>query len=67
MTYQAELDPDQSWEMAFFAREIPALKRLATFQKIDRPPGQPLPLRDAMRAIAKLGGCLGRKSDDELG
>ena len=31
------------------------------------PAGQPLTLRDADRAMAKLGGFLGRKSDGEPG
>lgn len=67
MTYQVRVDPDQSPTVAFSADEIVALERLAATQKPARPVGQPLTLRDAIRAMAKLGGFLGRKSDGEPG
>jgi hypothetical protein len=67
MTYQVRIDPDQSPSVAFSAAEIAALERLATTQKPARKAGQPLTLRDAVRAMAKLGGFLGRKSDGEPG
>jgi hypothetical protein len=67
MTYQVRVDPDQSPTVAFSADEIAALERLAATQKPARPVGQPLTLRDAIRAMAKLGGFLGRKSDGEPG
>ena len=67
MTYQVRIDPDQSPTVAFSPDEITVLERLATTQKPARPVGQPLTLRDAVRAMAKLGGFLGRKSDGEPG
>ena len=67
MTYQVRIDPDQSPTVAFSPDEITVLERLATTQKPARPAGQPLTLRDAVRAMAKLGGFLGRKSDGEPG
>jgi hypothetical protein len=67
MTYQVRIDPDQSPSVAFSAAEITALERLATTQKPARKAGQPFTLRDAVRAMAKLGGFLGRKSDGEPG
>ncbi len=67
MTYQVRVDPDQSPAVAFSAAEIAALERLAATQKPARKPGQPFTLRDAVRAMAKLGGFLGRKSDGEPG
>ena len=65
MTYPVRIDPDQSPTVAFSPAEIAVLERLATTQKPARPVGQPLTLRDAVRAMAKLGGFLGRKSDGE--
>ena len=67
MTDQARGDPDQSPSVAFSPVEIAALARLAATQKPARPAGKPLTLRDAVRAMAKLGGFLGRKSDGEPG
>ena len=67
MTYQVRVDPEQSPTVAFSPAEIMALERLVTTQKPARPAGQPLTLRDAIRAMAKLGGFLGRKSDGEPG
>ena len=67
MTYQVRVDPEQSPTVAFSPAEITALERLVTTQKPARPAGQPLTLRDAIRAMAKLGGFLGRKSDGEPG
>ncbi len=65
MTYQVRIDPDQSPTVAFSPAEISVLERLATTQKSARPVDQPLTLRNAVRAMAKLGGFLGRKSDGE--
>ncbi len=67
MTYQARIDPDQSPTVAFSPTEISVLERLAITQKPIRPAGQPLTLRDAVRAMAKLGGFLGCKSDGDPG
>lgn len=67
MTYQVRVDPDQSPTVAFSPTEIAVLERLAATQQSPRPPDQPLTLRDAVRAMAKLGGFLGRKSDGEPG
>ena len=67
MTYQVRIDPDQSPTVAFSSAEISVLERLVTTQKPPRPAGRPLTLRDAVRAMAKLGGFLGRKSDGEPG
>ena len=67
MTYQVRIDLDQSPTVASSPAEIVVLVRLATTQKPARPEGQPLPLRDAVRAMAKLGGFLGRKCDGEPG
>ena len=65
MTYLVRVDPNQSPTVAFSPAEIAVLERLATTQK--DPAGHPLTLRDAVRAMAKLGGFLGRKSDGEPG
>ena len=67
MTYQVRIDPNQSPTVAFSSAEIAVLERLVTTQKPARPPGHPLTLRDAVRAMAQLGGFLGRKSDGEPG
>ena len=67
MTYQVRIDPDQSPTVAFSADEIDALERIAAAQSPARRSGQPFTLRDAVRAMAKLGGFLGRKSDGEPG
>ena len=67
MTYQVRIDPDQSPTVAFSADEIDALERVAATQSPARRSGQPFTLRDAVRAMAKLGGFLGRKSDGEPG
>jgi hypothetical protein len=61
------VDPDQSPTVAFSSVEIAVLERLAATQKPALPAGKPLTLRDAVRAMAKLGGFLGRKSDGEPG
>ena len=67
MTYPVRIDPHQSPEVAFSPAEIAVLERLATTQKPARPTGQPLTLRDAVRAMAKRGGFLGPKSDGKPG
>ncbi len=67
MTYQVRVGPDQSPTVAFSPEEITALERLAATQKPARRAGQPFTLRDAVRAMAKLGGFLGRNSDGEPG
>ena len=60
-------DPDQSPTVAFSPTEISVLERLVTTPKPIRPARQPLTLRDAVRAMAKLGGFLSRKSHCEPG
>ena len=67
MTYQVRVNPNQSPTVAFSLAEIAVLERLAAIQKPARPAGHPLTLRYAVRAMAKLGGVLGRKSDGEPG
>lgn len=67
MTYHVRVDPDQPSHVAFSLAEIAVLERLAATQKPARPADQRLTLRDAVRAMAKLGGFLGRKSDGEPG
>ena len=67
MTYPARIDPDQSPTVAVSPAEIAVLERLATTQKPIRAAGPPLTLRDAVRAMAKLGGFLGRNRDGEPG
>lgn len=67
MTYQVRVDPDQSPAVAFSPPEIATLERLATTQHPARQAGRPFTLRDAVRAMAKLGGFLGRKSDGDPG
>ncbi len=67
MTYQVRIDPDQSPTVAFSADEIDALERIVAAQSPARRSGQPFTLRDAVRAMAKLGGFLGRRSDGEPG
>ena len=67
MTYPVRVDPNQSPTMAFSPAEIAVWERLATTKKPIRPAGHPLTLRDAVRAVAKLAGFLGRKSHGEPG
>ena len=67
MTYQVRLDPDQAPSVAFSPNEIEVLERVVAAQNPRRSVDQPLTLRDAVRAMAKLGGFLGRKSDGEPG
>ncbi len=63
MTYQGQVDPNPSPTVASSPLEISVLERVAATQKPTRPAGHPLTLQDAIRAMAKLDGCLGRKSD----
>jgi hypothetical protein len=67
MTSQMRGDPNPSPTGAFSPADIAVLERLVTTHKPIRPVGQPLTLRDAVRAMAKLGGFLGRQSDGEPG
>jgi hypothetical protein len=67
MTYQVRVEPKQSPTVAFSRSEIEVLERLVATQNPARSPAQPLTLQDAVRAMAKLGGFLGRKSDGEPG
>ncbi len=63
MTYQVRVDPNRSPTVAFSPLEISVLERVAATQQPTRPAGQSLTLQDAILAMAKLGGFLGRKSD----
>lgn len=67
MTYHVRVDPDQPPRVACLLAEIAVLERLAATQRPARPADQLLTLRDAVRAMAKLGGFLGRKRDGEPG
>lgn len=65
LTYQARLTPDADCTIALSTVEWQALMAFAT--KSATPPEHPPSLREAVRAIAKLGGFIGRKSDGEPG
>jgi hypothetical protein len=65
LTYQARKTPDVVCTVALSTVEWQAL--LAFTTKSPTPPEQPPSLREAVRAIAKLGGFIGRKSDGEPG
>ena len=65
LTYQARQTPDADCTVALSTVEWQALMAFAT--KSPTPPEQPPSLREAVRAIAKLGGFIGRKSDGEPG
>lgn len=65
LTYQARQTPDEACTVALSTVEWQALMAFTT--KSASPPQQPPTLRDAVRAIAKLGGFVGRKSDGEPG
>ncbi len=64
MTYQVGY---QDPSVPFRPTEIEVLERVVVTQNPRRPEDQPLTLRDAVRAMAKLGGFLGRKRDGEPG
>jgi hypothetical protein len=65
LTYQARLTPDASCEVALPRPTWQAL--MAFIRRTPNPPPQPPSLREAVRAIAMLGGFLGRKRDGEPG
>lgn len=65
LTYQARITPDAACTVALSLVEWQALMVFTT--KSATPPEHPPSLRDAVRAIAKLGGFIGRKSDGEPG
>jgi hypothetical protein len=56
--------PDASGEIVFEPREW---QTIYTMQYHSRPPAQPPPLRDTVRALAQLGGFLARTGDGEPG
>jgi transposase-like protein/transposase Tn5 family protein len=56
--------PEVSCEVVFEPREWQAIY---TMQSRSRPPTQPPPLRDTVRALAQLGGFLARTGDGEPG
>jgi len=65
LTYQARETPDADCTVALSTVEWHALMAFTT--KSPTPPEQPPTLHEAVRAIAKLGGFIGRKSDGEPG
>lgn len=65
LTYQARQTPDMDCTVALSTIEWQALMAFTT--KSPTPPEQPPSLREAVRAIAKLGGFIGRKADGEPG
>ena len=65
LTYQARQTPAADCTVALSTVEWQALMAFAT--KSSTPPEQAPSLREAVRAIAKLGGFIGRKSDGEPG
>jgi hypothetical protein len=65
LTYEARQHPDRSCERALSAEEWRVLRR-ANGDAIGDDTAPPS-LREAVRAIAKLGGFLGRKGDGEPG
>ena len=65
LTYQARQTPDVDCTVALSPIEWQAL--MAFINKSPSPPDKPPTLREAVRAIAKLGGFIGRKSDGEPG
>jgi len=56
--------PDASCEIVFEPREW---RTIYMMQYQRRPPDQPPPLQDAIRALAQLGGFLARAGDGEPG
>ena len=56
--------PDASCAVVCEPREWRAID---TMQYRSPPPDQPPPLRETVRALAQLGGCLARKGDGEPG
>lgn len=65
LTYQARDTPDADCTVALSTVEWQALMAFTT--KSPTPPEQPPTLHEAVRAIAKLGGFIGRTSDGEPG
>ena len=65
LTYQARETPDVACTAALSTVEWQALMAFTT--KSPTPPASPPTLREAVWAIAKLGGFIGRKGDGEPG
>jgi len=65
LTYQARQTPDVACTVALSDSEWQAL--MAFVNRAPVPPRTPPTLRQAVRAIAQLGGFVGRKSDGEPG
>lgn len=65
MTYQARQTPDEPCTTALTDTEWQALTAFTNRSR--QPNANPPTLRQAVRAIAKLGGFIGRKSDGEPG
>jgi hypothetical protein len=64
ITMMGRAYPDASCEIVFEPREW---RTIYTMQYHQRPPDQPPPLRDTVRALAQLGGFLARTGDGEPG
>jgi hypothetical protein len=64
ITLMGRAYPDASGESVFEPREW---QTIYTMQFHSPPPPQPPPLRDMVRAVAQLGGCLARPGDGEPG
>jgi hypothetical protein len=64
ITMMGRAYPDMSCEIVFEPREW---QTIYTMQYHQRPPDQPPPLRDTVRALAQLGGFLARTGDGEPG
>jgi hypothetical protein len=64
VTMMGRTYPEASCEVVFEPREWQALY---TMHYHSRPPAQPPPLRDTLRALAQLGGFLARTDDGEPG
>jgi hypothetical protein len=64
ITMMGRAYPDASCDSVFEPREW---QTIYTMQYHSRPPVQPPPLRDTVRALAQLGGFLARRGDGEPG
>jgi hypothetical protein len=64
ITMMGRAYPEASCEVVFEPREW---QTIYTMQYHSRPPAQPPPLRDTVRALAQLGGFLARRGDGEPG
>ncbi len=74
LTYQVRLDPQHDCSGVFSPLEIAVLRRLVLHQRPRQGPRAaprdqepPLTLHDALHAIAKLGGFIGRRHDGDPG